>query len=68
MPYPERVSAVFEAAVLREPTEREAYLHEACEGDADLRQQVEAMLVDVERPALIDFPVAEAVVDLLGQR
>ena len=65
MPYPERVSAVFEAAVLREPAEREAYLHEACEGDADLRQQVEALLVDVERPALIDFPVAEAVVDLL---
>ena len=66
MPYPERVSAVFEAAVLREPAKREAYLHEACEGDADLRQQVEALLVDVERPALIDFPVAEAVVDLLG--
>jgi eukaryotic-like serine/threonine-protein kinase len=66
MPYPERVSAVFEAAVLREPAEREAYLREACEGDADLRQQVEALLVDVERPALIDSPVGEAVVELLG--
>ncbi len=66
MPYPERVTAVFEAAVLREPAEREAYLREACEGDADLRQQVEAMLVEVERPALIDFPVGEAVAELLG--
>jgi eukaryotic-like serine/threonine-protein kinase len=66
MPYPERVTAVFEAAVLREPAEREAYLREACDGDVDLRQQVEALLVDVERPALIDFPVAEAVVELLG--
>ena len=66
MPYQERVSAVFEAAVLREPAEREAYLHEACEGDTDLRQQVEALLVDVERPALIDSPVGQAVVELLG--
>ena len=66
MPYPERVSAVFEAAVLRDATERDAYLREACEGDADLRQQVEALLVDVERPVLIDSPVGEAVVELLG--
>ena len=66
MPYPERLTAVFEAAVLREPTEREAYLREACEGDADLQQQVEALLVEVERPALIDSPVGKAVVELLG--
>jgi len=66
MPHPERLTAVFEAAVLHEPAEREAYLREACEGDADLRQQVEALLVDVERPALIDSPVGEAVVELLG--
>lgn len=61
----ERVDAVFEAAVLGEPTERLSFVREACAGDPDLRQQVESMLAEVDRPVVIDRPVGEAIADLL---
>ena len=61
----ERVTAVFEAAVLLEPAERLPFVREACADDSDLRRQVESMLADVERPMVIDRPVEEAVADLI---
>ena len=61
----ERVAAVFEAAVVREPSERLSYVREACANDPDLRQQVELMLAEVDRPVVIDRPVGEAIADLL---
>ena len=44
---PERwkqIEAVFESALEREPHEREAFLNQACAGDASLRQEVESLL------------------------
>src|SRR5262249_13075116 len=44
-PDPDRVEAVFSAALGRESAEeRAAYLEEACAGDPDLRARVEALL------------------------
>lgn len=62
----ERVTAVFEAAVAREPADRSSFVREACTHDSGLRRQVEAMLAEVDRPAVIDRPVGEAIADLLG--
>ena len=62
----ERVTAVFEAAVLREPAERASFLHEACADDADLRRLVASMLADVDRPVVIDRPIDEAIADLMN--
>jgi len=61
----ERVTAVFEAAVLREPAERVSFLLEACADDSALRHEVESMLADVDRPVVIDRPVDEAIADLM---
>jgi serine/threonine protein kinase/Flp pilus assembly protein TadD len=60
MNHPSRLEAIFFAALERgTPQERAAYLEEACQGDADLRRQVEKMLAAqaqagsfLERPGL----------------
>ena len=62
----ERVTAVFEAAVLHEPAERLSFVREACADDSALRREVESMLADVDQPVLIDRPVDEAIADLMG--
>jgi serine/threonine-protein kinase len=61
----ERVTAVFEAAVLRAPDERLSFVREACGDDADLRHEVESMLADVEGPTLLDRPVDEVIAELM---
>lgn len=61
----ERVSAVFEAAVLLEPAERLSFVRQVCGDDSDLRRQVESMLADVDQPVVIDRPVDEAIADLM---
>jgi predicted ATPase/serine/threonine protein kinase len=45
-----RVRELFERALDREPGARSAFLDEACEGDAGVRQEVEALLAAHERP------------------
>jgi len=44
----ERVSELFEAALERDPTEREAFLEEACD-DEEVRAEVESLLEEHER-------------------
>jgi serine/threonine-protein kinase len=61
----ERVTAVFEAAVLLEPAERLSFVREACADDPALQRQVESMLADVDQPVVIDRPVDEAIADLM---
>ena len=43
-PPPERDELIFEAALKLPPAERAGYLDQACAGDAELRQRVEALL------------------------
>ena len=40
----QRIEEIFEAAADREPQERAAFLDAACDGDAELRQEVESLL------------------------
>ncbi len=40
----QKIEEVFEAAAEREPQERAAYLDAACDGDTELRQEVESLL------------------------
>ena len=42
---PQKLEAIFEAARVRTAGEREAYVEAACEGDAELRASVDALLV-----------------------
>ena len=60
-----RVTAIFEAAVLLEPAERLSFVREACADDLALQRQVESMLADVDQPMVIDRPVDEAIADLM---
>jgi eukaryotic-like serine/threonine-protein kinase len=62
----ERVTAVFESAVLLEPAERLSFVREACADDLALQREVESMLADLDQPVMIDRPVDEAIADLMG--
>ena len=62
----ERVTAVFEAAVLLEPDERLPFVREASGDDSNLRRRVESMLAAVDQPVVIDRPVDEAIADLMN--
>jgi serine/threonine-protein kinase len=61
----DRVTAVFEAAVLLEPAERQSFVREVCADDPALQRQVESMLADVNQTVMIDRPVDEAIADLM---
>jgi serine/threonine protein kinase len=54
----QRVKDVLQNALARAPGERAAYLEQACQGDADLRNQVEELLSSDERMG--DFLAAPA--------
>jgi len=48
-PLPEEVQAVFDGALQHSPQQRAAYLDQACAGNSNLRQRVEALLKGHER-------------------
>ena len=52
----ERVTAIFEAAVLLEPAERLSFVGEVCADDPALQHQVMSMLADADQPVMIDRP------------
>ena len=52
-----RVEALFYAALERDPTQRVAFLAEACAGDQSLREEVESLLRSHEEVS--DFLQAE---------
>ena len=66
---PERyrqINEIFRAASDREPTARAKFLGEACTGDSDLQQQVEAMLsADVRSGGFLEQPPGDLAADLL---
>ncbi|HET6891675.1 MAG TPA: serine/threonine-protein kinase, partial [Pyrinomonadaceae bacterium] len=55
-----KVEEVFEAALERRPGDRSAYLDSACEGDESLRNQVDTLLLALER-SNSNFPTTPAV-------
>jgi len=60
-----RVEELYHAAMDREPAERSDFLSQACNGDEDLRRDVESLLLADNAEALIDRPALEAVAGLL---
>ena len=54
----QQVKNLFDAAMEREPADREAFVNEVCQGDADLRREVESLLsADAEAASRYDKPV-----------
>jgi serine/threonine protein kinase/Tfp pilus assembly protein PilF len=47
----QRITDLFDEAITRGPKERSAFLEQACEGDRDLRQQVERLVKSHEKSA-----------------
>src|SRR5687768_1112239 len=62
----DRVVSVFEAAVLRDPADRLAFVRKTCADDPGVCQQVEAMLADVDEPLMLDRPIGDAIADLFS--
>ena len=60
-----RIRELFESACDLSRDEREAFLAEACDGDTELRTEVESILDSSEQtPALLDAPAVEAFPEL----
>ena len=53
----QQVAAIYEQAVDRDASERDAFLSTACAGDEELRHDVEALLHQEAVPAILDRPV-----------
>lgn len=69
MTTPERwkeVDRVFAAALEREPTERVAFLDDACAGDEELRREVESLLSHDVPESLVGGKAVEEATQLLG--
>lgn len=58
----QRVKDIFEASLDRPPDDRRAYLDSVCDGDADLRSSVEALLASDDEP----YPALEPIVGGAG--
>jgi eukaryotic-like serine/threonine-protein kinase len=61
-----QVSELFESALGRPASERNAFLRDACAGDSDLQREVESLLAEHDRPAVVDAPIGETAQELLG--
>src|SRR6266516_8016213 len=59
------VEAIYQSVMDREPELRQSYLAEACQGDEDLRREVESLLELNHAPVLVDQPAWQAVGELL---
>jgi eukaryotic-like serine/threonine-protein kinase len=65
----QQITGIFEAALKRDPASRAAFVAEACPGDDDLRQEVEAMLSSHERAGgFIESPAMEVAARQGGSR
>ncbi|MBI1853212.1 MAG: tetratricopeptide repeat protein [Planctomycetes bacterium] len=54
------IKRLFDAALVRDPTNRAAFLDRACDGDAALRTEIESLLASHEKvPNFLETPAAE---------
>ncbi len=62
----QRIQAVLQAALEKEPGQRAAFLNEACAGDDSLRRQVESLIVSGEQAeSFLESPAAEMAARLI---
>ena len=68
---PERwhqVNGLFHSALGREPAQRAAFLDQACDGDPELRKEVESLIGSHEDPdSFIDVPALEAAAQSIAE-
>lgn len=64
----QEIDRIFAAALELEPSERAAFLAEACSGDELLRKEVESLLANDIPESLVGGHAVEAATRLLGQR
>ena len=63
-----KVEELYHAALERDVTLREAFLHEACAGDDALRQEVERLLAAEEKPTGgLESPIQEAAAQIFDE-
>ncbi len=63
----QQIEELFQLALEREAKERSAFLDEACTGDADLRREVESLLLyDENASSFMETPAFDAASELLG--
>jgi eukaryotic-like serine/threonine-protein kinase len=64
----QEIEQVYHAALEREPSQRAAFLEEACRGDEALRQEVESLLAQQsEAEEFIETPAAQMLAEAQGQ-
>src|SRR5271170_4474176 len=56
-----QVEALYHSASEREPSGRTAFLNEACNGDEELRREVESLLAQENSGNLLERPARDAV-------
>jgi eukaryotic-like serine/threonine-protein kinase len=60
-----RITQLFEAALAKNPSERAAFLIEACADDPSLQPEVEALLVsDAKADGFLEPPAATTLTDI----
>src|SRR5262245_32115924 len=62
----QRISAVFDEAMSRDPAERLQFVHDSWVDEPEVWKEVESMLTEIDRPQLIDRSALESVADLLA--
>jgi serine/threonine protein kinase/Flp pilus assembly protein TadD len=63
-----RVKELFQSALEREPSQRTAFLDQACAGDDELQKEVESLIATHEKTgSFIDAPAFEAAAQVLGE-
>lgn len=61
----EKLKEIFHTVLALSPSDRPAFLDQACAGDAFLRQSVEALLKSHEEPGFLDEPAYAAAANLI---
>lgn len=69
---PERwqhVKAILDAALEHDPDERAAFISKACDGDEQLRQELESLIVSHEQAgSFIEQPAVESLAEIIADK
>jgi len=60
----QRLERIYQSAAETNPSDRGAYLREACAGDEELRREVESLLEQESRQGVLDHPVCDGLESL----
>jgi serine/threonine protein kinase len=61
-----QIEEIFQEALQRDPAGREAYVHEACGGDAELQREVASLLVNYKEASRCESWPAAAAAQLIS--